>query len=125
MSSSFRFLILMVVFTISIYVSTQLMAGNGWIDLPSYAIATLAVLFLTTTLVYFFLAHSKSKHPIDFVRNYLLTLVLKIILGGIYVFVIMRLDPSMANSNATFFLICYFAFTGLEVTLLTIKKNAE
>lgn len=113
----------MIALTIGIYAGTNLLANNGLIDPPSYAVVTLVGLFLTTTLVYFFLVYSKSKHPLDFVRNYLLTLVLKIIMAGVYVFIIMRLDPPWATSNAAFFLICYFIFTGLEVTLLAIEKN--
>jgi tryptophan-rich sensory protein len=125
MSNIVRSLVLMVGFTISIYVATQLLVDNGLINQPSFAVATLGTLLFATILIYFFLIYNKSKHPLDFVRNYLLTLVLKIIFGGFYAFVIMRLDPPLANSNAAFFLICYFIFTALEVTLLTIKKNAE
>lgn len=83
------------------------------------------LLSLSTILIYYFLQKMKSADPVDFIRNFLLTVVLKLILSGIFIIILIKLDPTGANANALFFMISYFLFTACEITVLTLKKNAE
>jgi hypothetical protein len=125
MSSFFRFLVLLVGLSLVIYFLVEQLANMELIERPSYLVSTIAVLLVSTFIAFYFLGRSRPSHPLDFVKNYLLSVVLKIMFGGVYVFAIMRFDMPSANANAIFFLICYFIFTALQVTALTIKKNAE
>jgi hypothetical protein len=82
---------------------------------PSFLILILTVLALATWLIYFFIQRANRK---DFIRNYLLTIVLKLLLGGIFIFVVLYIDKPGSNTNASFFMAVYLLFTGLEVGFL-------
>ncbi len=97
----------------------------GAITSPSFLQATLVIMTASTALIFLFLSRTNPRQPLDFVRNFMLTLVLKIILSGFYVFVFLRLDPAAANANVTFFIVNYFLFTAYEVAWFVVKKNAE
>jgi len=85
---------------------------------PSFLFLILLVLAIATWLVYFFI---QKTNPDDFVRNYLLTIVLKLLAGGIFIFTLLYADKSGADANAILFMTAYLLFTGLEVGFLFSK----
>jgi hypothetical protein len=91
----------------------------GWVAYrlgpPSFLMAILVTLSAATWLVYFFVQRARQE---DFIRNYLLTIVAKLLAGGIFVFVLLFLDKDGAEANAIFFMASYFLLTGLEVGFL-------
>ena len=91
---------------------------------PTYMNEILLVLSISTFVIFYLLRGIKGKHPEKFVTNYLLSTVLKILLGGIFVFVILKLDPPAANSNALFFMVSYLFYTVLEIVALVRIKTA-
>jgi len=82
---------------------------------PSFLILILTVLVLGTWLVYFFIQRTTRE---DFAKNYLLTIVLKLLAGGIFISILMYVDKPGANANAVLFMTAYLVFTGLEVGFL-------
>lgn len=85
---------------------------------PSYLILILTVLAIATWGIYFFMQRTNRG---DFVRNYMLTIVLKLLVGGIFIFILFYADKSGADANAVLFLVAYLLFTGLEVGFLFRK----
>jgi hypothetical protein len=111
---------------ILLWVSAQWFAMKGLIDaIPSYWLEILLLLSISTIVIFYFLQKMRATEPLDFVKNFLLSVVLKILLSGVFVFILIKLDPAGANANALFFMISYLFFTGYEVIVLTQKKNAE
>jgi hypothetical protein len=105
-------------------IGTKVLAIYGWIDgEPSFMWETVALLCISTIIIYFFLQKGNRRDPLEFVKSFLLSVVLKIVLGGIFIVILIKLDAPGANANALFFLISYFLFTGLEVTMLAKIKN--
>ncbi len=92
---------------------------------PSYWMEILVFFVLITVLVYFVLHKISLIDPTEFVRTFLMSVVLKIILSGVAIVILLKLDPAAANSNAVFYLGCYGAFTALEVVMLYKQKNTE
>ncbi len=120
------FILLIVAVAGSLWISTSWLSAKGLIDgMPSYTVEILALLAVSTVLIYYFLQKMKSVDPVDFIRNFLVTVVLKLLLSGALIIILIKLDPTGANANALFFMISYFLFTACEVTALTLKKNAE
>jgi hypothetical protein len=92
---------------------------------PSYWMEILLFFFLTTVLVYFVLHKITLIDATEFVRAFLMSVVLKIIVSGVAIVVMSKLNRAGANSNAVFYLCCYGAFTALEVVVLYKQKNKE
>jgi hypothetical protein len=92
---------------------------------PSYWMGILLFFVLITVLVYFVLHKITLIDPTEFVRAFLMSVVLKIIISGVAIVILLKLDPAAANSNAVFYLGCYGAFTALEVVVLYKQKNEE
>jgi hypothetical protein len=82
---------------------------------PSFLILILTVLALATWLVYFFMQRTRRE---DFVKNYMLTIVLKLLASGIFISTLLFVDKPGANANAILFMVAYLLFTGLEVGFL-------
>lgn len=82
---------------------------------PSFLVLISTILAGATWLVYFFIQKAKKE---DLVKNYLLTIVMKLIAGGIFIFILLYIDKSGADGNAGFFMATYFLLTGLEVGFL-------
>jgi hypothetical protein len=82
---------------------------------PSFLILILTVLAMATWLVYFFIQRARRE---DFVKNYMLTIVLKLLGGGIFISVLLYADRPGADANAVLFMTAYLLFTGLEVGFL-------
>ena len=108
------FSICLVVLTISV--------GFGVLQFtsPSFLKLILASLSSATWLVYFFMERANTE---NFIRNYLLTIVIKLLIGGIFVSAIIYADMEGAESNAITFMAAYLLFTGLEVGFLFRKFN--
>ena len=92
---------------------------------PSFLMEILVFCVLITDLVYFVIHNISLIDPTVFVRTFLMSVVLKIILSGVAIVILLKLDPAAANSNAVFYLGCYGAFTALEVVMLYNQKNRE
>lgn len=121
-----RFTIGVTAMAILLWGATQLFALNRWMNgVPSFSVEILLLLSVGTVTVFYFLQKVKANHPLDFVKNFLLSVVLKILLSGVFIFILMRLDSARASINAVFFLISYLFFTSYEVLVLTKKKNRE
>ncbi|MBI3220698.1 MAG: hypothetical protein HYZ44_14380 [Bacteroidetes bacterium] len=125
MNSAYRFLVGLIGLAAVVMSATLFLVKSGAFASPSFLNATTMALTLSTAIIFFFLKRTNPSQPLDFVRNFMLTLVLKIILGGCYVFVILRLDPAGANANVAFFIVGYILFTAYEVAWFAIQKNAE
>lgn len=85
---------------------------------PSALFLIVGMLALATFIVYFFIEKTGSE---NFIRNYLLTIVLKLLAGGIFISVIIYTDLESAESNAISFMAAYLLFTALEVAFLFKK----
>jgi CDP-diglyceride synthetase len=121
-----RFVLGVVALAVLLWASAQWFAMKGLIDaIPSYWLEILLLLSISTIVIFYFLQKMNATEPLDFVKNFLLSVVLKILLSGVFVFILIKLDPVRANGNALFFMISYLFFTGYEVIVLTKKKNAE
>ena len=92
---------------------------------PSYWMEILLTFALITVLVYFVLHRITQVDPTEFVRAFLMSVVLKIILSGVAIVIMSKLNRAGANSNAVFYLCCYGVFTALEVVVLYKQKNEE
>ncbi len=121
-----RFILGVIVLTISLWAATQWFVLKGLIDgFPSHLVEILLLLSISTIVIFYFLQKMKATEPLDFVKNFLLSVVLKILLSGAFVFILIKLNPAGANANAIFFMISYLFFTAYEIIVLTKKKNAE
>jgi hypothetical protein len=111
------------IFTFSVLLAALTIAiGFGALQFtsPSFLKLILSALSITTWFVYFFMERVSSE---IFIRNYLLTIVIKLLAGGIFIFALIYADLENAESNALTFMISYFLFTGLEVGFLFKKFN--
>jgi hypothetical protein len=104
-----------------------LIAGGGLLirhyhiaSLPSFFVPTLVLLVLSTGLLYKYLYRVSQAY---FVQLYLVTIALKIMVYGAYVFMMALKDKQGILSNVVFFLVSYFFFTGLEIVFLYRKKT--
>ena len=121
-----RFILGVITVAFLLWVATQWFAMKGLIDdVPSYQVEILSLLSISTVVIFYFLQKMKATEPLDFVKNFLLSVILKILLSGVFVFILIKLDPAGANANALLFMIGYLFFTGYEVVVLTKKKNTE
>lgn len=82
---------------------------------PSFLVLILFVLSAATWLVYFFIQKTYRQ---DLVKNYMLTIFLKLLTGGIFIFILLYSDKPNAEANAILFMIAYLLFTALEVGFL-------
>ena len=102
-----------------------LAVGIGWgsrtLLTASYETSTLVFLTGSTWLVFLFM--NRPTKPDSFIRNYLLSIVLKLLAGGIFISVIIYLDKPSANANAILFMIAYLLLTSLEVGFLFGIQN--
>lgn len=87
---------------------------------PSWEVAIVAFLAVTTIAVYLFL-HRKND-PEKFTRIYLGSITVKILLSCAFVMVFIVSDRKSADSNAIFFISGYLIFTATEVAFLLLKK---
>jgi len=93
-------------------------AQQDWYNYPSYARTIVFFLAIAHIGLYRFIVQNLHQRPQDFVKIYLGTTVLRILFFGLFIFLILRMDPRSGTSNALTFLASYFLFTGLEVAML-------
>ncbi|MBS1559678.1 MAG: hypothetical protein JST69_13235 [Bacteroidetes bacterium] len=86
----------------------------------TFTFPILLVVAGATWVIYFLINRTPSE---KWVKNYLLSIVLKLLLGGGFISILIFVDKTHANANALFFMIAYFMFTGLEVSFLLKRFN--
>ncbi len=110
-----------VVFTATLFATA---VAIGWVSRqlanPSFLVLILSALAAATCLVYGFVLNAK---PEDFIKNYLLTVVVKLLAGGIFIAILLYADKPGADANAVLFMATYFLFTALEVGFLFNKRG--
>lgn len=90
---------------------------------PSHASQILLFVFITTSVLFFYLVRSKTNRPESFVPFYLLTIAIKLVAyAGFMIFVILK-NRGGAAANVVFFMIVYFLFTLVEVAFLYRSVN--
>ena len=94
-----------------------------WFAMPSFSLEILLTLFMTTSVIFWFLSRPASAP--SFTARYLLSIVCKMLLCGIFVLILIFRDKAGANANAALFIIAYLLFTALEVGFLFKKINCE
>jgi len=92
----------------------------SWIGaIPSFFYQTLFFVPFTTFVIFAYLF--KVSKPGIFVQLYLLTMVVKFIGYGAYMFFVIMDDKSGAPGNVVFFMLLYAFFTALEIAFLFRK----
>jgi hypothetical protein len=95
-----------------------------WIEaLPSFFYQTLVFLLFSTIVIYAYLY--KVSKPDYFVQLYLLTMAVKLLAYGAYVYFMIMGDANGAIENVVFFMITYFLFTTLEILFLYRKNSTK
>jgi hypothetical protein len=90
--------------------------SHGLLTLPSFYLHSLCFLLLSSVLSFSILR--KAGSPSNFLRLYLLSTTLKLILYSIYNLVTIYLDRAAASANVLFFMVTYLIFTALETVFL-------
>lgn len=117
-SNSIRFFLLVFGLAALLYAGVEGAARQGWFERPSYSDEIILFLGLAHLGLFLFVVRQLDNRPEDFVKIYLGSTVLRILFFGLFIFLVIRLDAAAGPSNALFFLVCYFLFTGLEVAAL-------
>lgn len=120
-----RFFLLAFLLSASIFLAVKAGVSNFWFDLPSFTNEIIALLAISHVGMYSIITRQLGQRPEDFVKIYLGSTVLRILFFGLFIFVIIRIDPVSASRNAVLFLITYFLFTGLEVVALYAAVNSQ
>lgn len=121
----------MIRFIVALLINAGVLAGvtiyavdKQWIsELPTFFYQTLIFLVFSTTVIYAYL--HKIDKPDFFVQLYLLTMAVKFLAYGVYVYFIISEDGVGAVNNTVFFMITYFSFTFLEITFLYHKISVN
>jgi len=113
-----RFVLLVSGLAALLYAGLASGVAQGWFARPSYSDEIILFLGLAHLGLFVFVLRQLDNRPEDFVKIYLGSTVLRILFFGVFIFLVIRMDPVSGPSNALFFLLCYFLFTGLEVAAL-------
>ncbi len=92
-------------------------------SIPSFFYQTIALVFLGTAGLYFYLLDVKKHRPEYFIQVYMATLFAKILAYGAYILFVVWDDPIQARQNALIFMVTYFIFTAIEIGFLYRKFN--
>jgi hypothetical protein len=117
-NSIVRFFLLVVGLASLLYAGLAAAVAQGWFPRPSYSDEIILFLGLAHFGLFGFIVRQLDARAEDFVKIYLGSTVLRILFFGLFIFLVLRLDPVSGPANALFFLLCYFLFTGLEVAAL-------
>lgn len=99
---------------------------SGLVPVPPTLSPAITIFLALTTLAVFYLVESRRKKgAMNFTQVYLITVVAKILVYGIFVVIIILSDRPNASANAIFFLVGYFLFTALEVIFLYLGTPHE
>jgi len=112
-----RFLLLLLGIALVVVLGSMLAVRLGVLaDLPSFFYETTILVVLCTAGLCRFL--TRPAPPDFFVQLYLLTMVVKLMGYGCYIFVVLFLDPAGGPANVVFFLLLYGFYTLLEIVFL-------
>ncbi len=115
-----RFAVFLSGSTLLFAAGTLLANSLSWIGMmPSYFYQTLFFVPFTTFVIFAYL--TKVTRPEIFVQLYLLTMIVKFITYGAYMFSVIVDDKRGAPGNVVFFMVLYAFFTALEVAFLYRK----
>jgi hypothetical protein len=117
-----RFAIATIILVLTIIGLKELAVSKDWIQSPSMFYITLGFVVFSTVLIHSYLVKIQKDH---FIQFYLLLTVVKLIAFLAYNVVILIKDNSQAFVNVTVFLICYLAFTALEIVFLYRHINSR
>lgn len=96
---------------------------------PSFASPILWGMAIGTAVIFYLLKSVKvntaANSNFALVTFYLLSIFAKFILAGIAVFLMLKLDAEGSNANVIFFMICYVAFTMLEIVGLLLARTKK
>jgi hypothetical protein len=95
-------------------------ASQDFFNRPTYGTAILLTLSISTGSIYCWLNRINSE---SFTQSYLLSIVAKLLIGGIMISTMIVIDKASSVENALTFIITYFIFTALEVFFLFKKVN--
>jgi hypothetical protein len=97
---------------------------SGWFAVvPSYTTEIVALLALTTLVIFYYLLNWSQSKGQMFTQFYLLSIAVKLVAYGAFIAIIVVTDPTMAVGNTVLFLASYILFTFLEVLFLFRKVN--
>lgn len=113
-----RFVLLAVGLSALLYGGVMFGTDRGWFEKPSFSEEIVLFLAVTHLGLFSFISRQVNQRPEDFVKIYLGATVLRILFFGLFIFLIIRMDPPVSTANALFFLVGYFLFTGAEVSAL-------
>jgi hypothetical protein len=113
-----RFFLLVFGLAALLYAGLSGAVSQGLVSRPSYSDEIILFLALAHLGLFGFVLRRLDARPEDFVKIYLGSTVLRILFFGLFIFLVLRMDPVSGPANALFFLLCYFLFTGLEVAAL-------
>lgn len=105
-----------------LFLSIALGAGAALIPAttPSFAWVSLALLSGSTGALFVFLYKTSVNNLVPY---FLLTMVLKLIIFGIYCVVMIVIDRQGANANVVFFMISYALLTTTETAFIYLKTR--
>lgn len=118
-----RFLIAIIVISATLVGFSMLAVSWQWFRQPSYLYEILAFSALTAVILFAFLY--RITKPGIFIQLYLLSMVVKMLASGIFIFIITLNDRAGASSNVAIFLLFYIIFTGIEVGFLYHEKGGN
>ncbi len=115
-------------FLTALGITVVLLAAAIWLATPlsgsqgnaSFIWETLVFLTLLTTALFAFVRRAGSE---TFTQYYLLSMLLKLVLGGAFIFVVIYHDRPNATPNAIGFLVIYVVLTVLEIVFLYRKTR--
>ncbi|MBL7852529.1 MAG: hypothetical protein JNN04_16610 [Cyclobacteriaceae bacterium] len=113
-----RFVLMVLGLASVLFAGVAMGVRQGWFARPSYSDEIILFLGLAHLGLFGFILRRLDSGPEDFVKIYLGSTVLRILFFGLFIFLVIRLDPVSGPANALFFLLSYFLFTGLEVAAL-------
>ncbi|MBL7863314.1 MAG: hypothetical protein JNK10_00460 [Cyclobacteriaceae bacterium] len=119
-----RFALLTSILTLMLAGIIEVFVAYGY-QRPSFATEIIVFLAVVHIGLYFLVSRQIGQRPENFIMIYLGTTVLRILFFGVFVFLLIWMDPENGFPNAVLFLVAYVLFTALEVTVLFIKVNAQ
>lgn len=94
-----------------------------WWGLPIFWKEVIFFSFAVTTILTFNLVRVKQKQPPSFIQFYLVSIILKMLVGLAFAFFLIWKSPAETRGNVGLFLFAYIIFTGVEVYALTRKGH--
>lgn len=120
-----RFVILTLITAGIIVFGVVFGVSQRYFSSPSFFKEIIIFLAFSNILLYSFSKQKANEAPTDFIKIYLGSTVLKILFFGAFIFTVMRMDMPGASGNTALFLISYFVFTILEITILFLEINSQ